>query len=80
MNSNKECRLIRGTVALPLIVNQSAIIYYSSSFTRTSPVISVTAVTKKYIRFETQDSIYCVLPTTAYETSAPIPYPVLTCA
>ncbi len=80
MNSNKKCVFIRGTVVMPLVVNQRAIIYHGGSCTRTSPVVSVKEVTQKYILFETQNSIYCVVPVPASEMAVESAYAVPDCA
>lgn len=70
MNGSKKYVLINGEVVLPLIINQSAMIYHGNKCTRTSLVLSIMEVSRSRVLFETRNSIYCVVPVPVSEMEA----------
>ncbi|SHO54161.1 hypothetical protein SAMN02745217_04616 [Anaerocolumna xylanovorans DSM 12503] len=80
MNESKKYVFISGEVALPLIINQSAMIYHRNRCTRTSSVVSIMEVTRNRILFETRNSIYCVAPVPASEMAVQPSYAEMACA
>lgn len=70
MNPNKKRIFMTGEVLLPLTVGQRAMIYSKNGYTRTSAVVSVKEISRRFVVFETLNSIYCVTPAPVSEMAA----------
>lgn len=80
MNTKKKYVFMNGEVMLPLVVNQRAIIHSKNGWLHTSAVVSVKEISRRFVVFETQNSIYCVSPEPVSEMEAPTAYAARACA
>lgn len=80
MNTKKKYVFMNGEVMLPLVVNQRAMIRCQNGWVHTSTVISVKEISRRFVVFETQNSIYCVTPESAPEMAARLIYMDRACA
>jgi hypothetical protein len=60
--TKKKIVSLNGAVMMPLKTKEKAIIYFDGGKIKTSLVVSIIAVSKNLIVFETLDSIYRVIP------------------
>ena len=63
MNSKKkEIQLVFGVLMRPLVVGKPASIVHTGGWVRTTPVKAITKLTSANVVFETENSLYCVVP------------------
>lgn len=80
MNTEKKRVFLNGEVMLPLVVNQRAMIHSKKGWVHTSAVVSVKEISRRFVVFETLNSIYCVSPEPVSEMAAQIVYTARACA
>ena len=57
-----EIHLLFGILLKPLVVGNPASIIHTGGWMMTSPVRAITQLTNASVRFETENSEYCVIP------------------
>jgi hypothetical protein len=67
--NTKTRTVMSGYVSFPLTVDTRAVIFGSSGYRSTSPIVNILRVEKDCIEFETQNTIYTV--------NKPMPAPVM---
>lgn len=80
MNKNKKRIFMNGEVMLPLVVGQRAMIYCKNDWVYTSAVVSVREISRRFVVFETLNSVYCVSPEPVSEMTAQTAYTERACA
>lgn len=80
MDKNKKRILLNGEVMLPLVVSQRALIHCRNGWVHTSSVVSVREISRRFIVFETQNSVYCVSPEPVSEMAVQTAYVERACA
>lgn len=80
MSTDKKYVFMNGEVMLPLVVGKRAMIRSKNGSTWTSSVVSVKEISRRFVVFETQNSIYCVSPEPVSEMAEQTAYPARLCA
>ena len=71
MFSEKKLVYLSGILST-VKIGERAAIKHCGVLIRTSPVVSILAVTPDYVKFETRNSVYAVSPETEYTQAAPV--------
>lgn len=58
----KEIRLLFGILLKPLVVGKPATIVHTGGWMKTTPVKAITRLTTVNVVFETENSVYCIVP------------------
>lgn len=58
----KEIQLLFGVLLKPLKVGKPAAIVHTGGWMQTSPVCAITRLTMANVVFETENSVYCLVP------------------